>query len=281
MKLTSIELHPNGSNEILALSFRDPGGYNRYNVKDIQGLDADDIIPQYVGSPGGSPAYHLMQNSRVIVMKMGLNPDFSDGATYSDLRDDVYKMIASSRTGKVEIQFKDENLVVATISGYISKYESERFAQMQEVQLTVICDTTMLKSPNPVLVEITEQPTNNTIITDRMSTSPHGFSFTADVSAGPGIDSLLIRDPNDLWFFFIAPPGGFHTEDRIHFSNDEEKYLYLTRPLSVETKIHLADAILPGSTWPLIYPGDNHFVWQPDIYVNWVSFSYHPTYWGV
>jgi hypothetical protein len=280
MKLTSIELHPDGSSEFLAFSFRDPHGENPYNVKDIKGLDADDIVPQYIGSSAGSASYNLIQTSRTIVIKMGLNPDFSDGTSYSDLRDDVYKMIAYSRTGKIKLHFKEYNLSVATISGHISKYESERFEKEQQVQLTIKCDTTMLTSPKPVLVEILEKqyPTSNTIIRDNLSTSPHGFTFEADVSAGEGIPWLAITDPNDIWYFWIAPNGGFHTDDRIYFSNEEEKYLYITR---AGNRIYLADAIVQGSTWPRLFPGENHLVWKDAIYVDWVSFSYHPTYWGV
>jgi hypothetical protein len=277
MKLTSVEIHPDGSSNVLLLSFRDPSGLNPYNVKDIKGLDADEIIPQYIGSPGGSPSFHLVQGKRVIVLRMGLNPNFSSAQTFSDLRDDVYKMIASSRKGKVQLQFKDNNAAVAGISGYISKFESEKFVSQQEIQLTVMCDTAMLTGLDPVKVDVTNLNTVNTFISDDLSTAPHGFTF--DITFESNTDSVMLRDPNDLWFFEIAPSYHFENSDTFHFSNEGEKSLY--RLSWYDNSItQLADAVTPGSTWPMIYPGDNHFKFMQPFLV-WKAISYYPTYWGV
>jgi hypothetical protein len=292
MNLTSVEIHPDGSSNTLVLSFRDPDSIEPYNVKDIKGLDADDIIPQFIGSPGGSPSYNLRQGSRIIVLKMGLNPNYSLGQSVSDIRDAVYKMIASSRKGKVQIQFRDAHSIVAVISGYIAKFESERFTRLQEVQLTVLCDTTMLTAPEPVKVDVAYLDPRNTFIIDDLSTAPHGFTFTLYFNTD--LDSLTIRDPNDIWNFTIAPkptlPGevsreadevlqtGFTRYDSLFYSNEDEKQLYLIRGT---TRQPLADLVEPGSTWPIIFPGENHFTFNDYDAVSWTAVSYRPTYWGV
>lgn len=276
MKLTSVEIHPDGSSNVLQLSFRDPSGLNPYNVKDIKGLDADEIIPQYIGSPGGSPSYHLIQGKRIIVLRMGLNPNFAVAQTFSDIRDDVYKMIASSRRGKVQIQFRDNNAVVAVISGYIGKFESERFAAQQEVQLTVFCDTTMLKGPDPIIVDVSELNSANTFISDDLSTAPHGLSFAVNINAV--IPSLKLFNPDDLWQFEIVPSGGFLVGDILSLSNEDEKSLFVVRQGGA---IHLSEIITAGSTWPIVYPGDNHFKFEQFTSVSWKAITYYPTYWGV
>jgi hypothetical protein len=284
MKLTSIEIHPDGSSDVLLLSFRDPSGLNPYNVKDIKGLDADEIIPQYLGSPGGSPSYHLLQDKRVIVLKMGLNPNFSAAQTFSDIRDDVYKMIASSRKGKVQLQFKDNNAVVAAINGYIGKFESERFAVQQEVQLTIFCDTTMLTALDEVMVDVTDLNEANTFIMDDLSTAPHGFTFALNVIMDT--PSIQIFNPDDVWRFEVVPTAGFEVGDVLYFSNEEEKQLFIIRPVAGDppppgTLIQLAESITPGSAWPMMFPGTNHFKFVEYSSVAWKAISYHPTYWGV
>lgn len=276
MKLTSVELHPDGSSNNLVLSFRDPSGLNPYNVKDIKGLDADEIIPQYVGSPGGSPSYHLLQNSRVITLKMGLNPNYSVAQTFSDIRDDVYKMIASSRKGKVQLQFKDHNAVVAVISGHIAKFESERFAMLQEVQLTIFCDTTMLKGPDPIIVDTSTLNPANTFIMDDLSTAAHGISFAVNIVSN--IPSIKLFNPDDLWQFEIVPMDGFLQGDILSLSNEDEKSLFVLRQSST---IQLSESVTPGSAWPTIFPGDNHFKFEQFTAVSWKAITYYPTYWGV
>ncbi len=48
MRVTSVELHPANSSDICVLSFRDPTHANPYNVKEIIGLDADEIVPRFM-----------------------------------------------------------------------------------------------------------------------------------------------------------------------------------------------------------------------------------------
>src|SRR5690349_10437174 len=119
MKLTSIEIHPENSSDVAILSFRDPNTINPYNVKGITGLDADEIVPRSYGGSGSFKFYNLSLLNREIVFKVGLNPRFSDHKSYSDLRDNLYRMISSSRTGKIQIQFKRGTDVIAVISGFV------------------------------------------------------------------------------------------------------------------------------------------------------------------
>jgi hypothetical protein len=280
MKLTSVEIHPDGSSNVLILSFRDPEGLNPYNVKDIKGLDADEIIPQYVGSPGGSRSYNLVQGSRVITLKMGLNPNYVLGQSVSDIRDDTYKMIASSRKGKVDIKFKDGNAIIAVISGHISKFEAAQFERLQEVQLTVQCDNTMLKGPDPVMVDVMNLDPERTFISDDLSTAAHGWTF--ELNFDDDCPDLVIFDPDDLWKFTISPPTGFAINDKLYFSNEKEKQLFVARGAPANPQIvQMAELVAPGSTWPVIFPGENHFKLNQYPWVTWNKISFYPTYWGV
>lgn len=279
MKLTSVELHPAKSNEYVLLSFRDPNRYNPYNVKEIVGLAADEIIPRYYGMSGTDKYYSLSLQKRDIVLKIDLSPRFDQSETVSDLRDYLYRMIASSRTGKIQIQFKNESEIVAAINGFVSKFETDHFDRNPEVQLTINCDEPMLRGLTPTDVSVTGLNPATTTIQDTKSTAPHGFTFDMKVTAS--ITGIKITDPRypTAWSFEVIPVGGFVNNDIVHFSSEyNNKQLYRTRAGGV---LYLADVITIGSIWPFIFPGNNTFAFTNPTSLVWQKISYYPTYWGV
>jgi hypothetical protein len=49
MKITNIDLLSSDDTLVANFSFRDPGTINPYIVKEIVGLDADEIVPKFYG----------------------------------------------------------------------------------------------------------------------------------------------------------------------------------------------------------------------------------------
>lgn len=280
MKIDSVELHPEGSDFVAVLSFKDPTRQNPYNVKSISGLDAEAIIPRYYGTATNSNKkfYNLSQQKRDFVMLVDLNPQFSAGKSYSDLRDDLYRMLASSRTGLIEIQFKEAGVVVAAISGLATKLEATHFEKNPQVQLTVSAEDGALRAPAPVNVNVAGLNLADVNIVDALSTAPHAFDFTLTFTGA--LASINISDPTDAsWSFVVTPAGGFLVGDVLHFSSEpKDKKLYVVRGAAT---IYLADKIVSGSVWPILFPGDNHFgaVSPASMVIN--AISYYPTYWGV
>lgn len=279
MKVTSVELHTDGSSEVFVLSFRDPTRSNAYNIESMTGLGADNIVSRYYGvSSSGQKFHNLSVEDREIAIKILLNPKFSENKTYSDLRDDLYRAINSSRTGLITIKFKNGSTVVAVVSGQSSKFEPDLFAKDPSVTLTLKSDDPMLKAPNPVVVPIAGAGVALTTIQDDISTAWHGFEFVMNINAELG--NLTLTDPDDPgWFFEIGPGGIFVAGDVLHFSSNlNNKKLYVVR---AGQTIHLADKIAPGSSWPIIFPRQNKFACNAVGVGTWVSFSYYPTFWGV
>jgi hypothetical protein len=277
MKITSIELHPENSSDVAVFSFRDPRSTNPYNVKAIAGLDAEEIVSRYYGASYGQKFYNLSLEKRELIFKIGLNPRVGELESYSDLRDALYRMIASSRTGQIEIQFKNGSTVVAVTYGSISKLESPLTEKMQEVFITIKPREPMLKAPTPVIVPTAGLSLGNAVITDELSTAPHGFKLALNITVP--IPSISIGPSGDSWSFEIIPVGGFFAADVLYFSSEyNDKYLYIMRSGG---KIHLADAVVPGSIWPILFPGENTFVINPSANMAWSSITYYPTYWGV
>jgi hypothetical protein len=281
MKITSVELYSNNKHAA-SFSFRDPGALNPYIVQGIFGLDADEIIPKFYSlSPDGLNKYYdLTLRNREIVIRVALNPNTDLKKTYSELRDDLYRAISSSRTGLIQLRFNNNLSTVAAISGRITKFEAPHFNQTPEVQLTVKCSDYFLRALDPVEVNyyILETPTT---IVDPFSTAPHGFSlnikFTADTP------SFIMRDSDTPSWIFTVTPGvigantGFKINDELYFSSENDKQIYIVR---ASTKIQLVDKVQPGSFWPMMFPGENDFEVVTGTF-TWGYLTYYPTYWGV
>lgn len=285
MKVTSIELHPHNSALVAVLSFRDPARTLPYNVVDIQGLDPDMIVPRYYGVSGNSKAkfYDFSLNKKDVVMLVSLNPDFETNQSYSDLRDGIYKFISASRTGMIEIQFKNGADVVALLTGPVTKVEAATFEKAPAVKLTISPDDPVLRAPAAVVVPVAGLNPADTVITDLISTAPHGFAFqmafTGAVASVTISDTTFGLPLDDRWSFIITPAGGFLNGDLLNFSSyQSSKNLDITRGGGT---ILLADKVTPGSIWPVIFPGDNHIGFTSPASMHWNSISYVPAFWGV
>ena len=283
MIITSIDVIGSNDNLIATLSFRDPASQNPYIAKAVVGLDADEIVARFYGISHVSKSkyYSLSLEARDVILRIALNPQFAI-QSYSELRDHLYKGIAASRTGKVELRFNNLDVPVAHVSGFIKKFEAPHSTETPEVQLTIECDDPMLQGFQ--LIEPIAQPTqlSTATITDDLSTAPHGFKF--DITFTGPSPEFVLQDATDPEWTFTVTPGtigavtGFQTFDQVYFSSESgNKYLYLIRG-GVTT--HLVDKIKPDSIWPILFPGDNVFD-SADEEFTWDHVSYYPAYWGV
>ena len=257
MKLTSIEIHPDNSSNVVVLSFRDPKNLNSFNVKNITGLDTDAL------------------DSRSIAIQVGLNPSF---ISYSDLRDTIYRLISSSRLGTVQLRFINGSTTIAAISGFVSKVESPQFEKTPDITITIDCPDPLIRALSRKAEAITGLGLGALNIIDNDSTAPHGFIFQMHVLDDMG--SITISSPSDpTWEFEIAPGGGFETGDVIFFSSEvNARYIYMVRS---GTPIQLADSLVSGASWPFLFPGRNVFGFTNSSELQMDSFDHYPTYWGI
>jgi hypothetical protein len=282
MRLTSVDLYSPNISETVTFSLRDVDSSDKYQVRAIVGLDAEDIIPKFYGFGlnSNSRFYNFGLKAREIAIRAVLNPHFNIGESYSDIRDTLYKAISATRTGMVALHFKSGTTIVARIMGFVTKFEVPYFSEISEVQLTVRCDDPMFRGINPVHYTAQEMRTANPIlIPDSLSTAPHGF--TAQLTFTAATPSFTVQDdPNDPeWQFIVVPNGGFLAGDVLYFSSDfSNKYLYMMRG---STKIPLVDRIQPSSVWPIVFPGANLLYFMDIAHFNWNELEYYAAYWGV
>ena len=298
MKITNISLVSEGS-ELANFSFRDPSSRNRYVVKGVFGLDADEINSVYYGdSLDGLQHYRESRlKGRELVFRVVLNPKFSEGESYSSLRDDMYRTISRSRTGLIDVHFNNGGSTTAKVSGYVTKFEAALFNRDAEVQITMKCDPTssMLRAPERFYLDA-DTLIASTTIRDDLSTAPHGFKFQATITAIAEV--LVISDSatTPTWQFVVQPgtigaSSGFLVNDVVYFSSEpNDKYFYIVRSA---TTYQLVSKIWTGSKWPILFPGGNDLEFRTLDLVGgavpttatkaytWNEFSYYPTYWGI
>jgi hypothetical protein len=286
MKLSSVEMLSPDFTEAISFNLLDAESDDRYKVRTIIGLDADEIISKFYGYglESNSKMYEARLRPREIVMRLVLNPNFRLDESYSSVRDDLYKAISATRSGKITLHFKSGATVVAKIEGFISKFEVPHFVKLPEVQLTIQCDDPMFRGLNRVyqyMADISPQA-NPILVPDGLSTAPHGFIFTLTcVSATP---SLTIQDvaSSPDWQFVVTPPSNFLVGDSVRFSSEYlNKYLTWHHAIA-GTDSGLLDRLSPASVWPVLFPGQNSFhIVNLETKWRFYSIEYYAAYWGV
>ena len=278
MKVTTISLS-NGSH-VVDFLLADPTRSGRFLVKDITGLDADEIISRYYGTgvAGSGKYFDLSVVKRDISLRFQVNPNFREGESYSSLRDEIYKVVSASRLGLAKLEFSNEDGVIGSFDGFVTRIEAPQFDKTQEIIITFRAKNPMLQSPS-VPIDLTPWTINLPVIVDNDSTAPHGFKFALKiVYARP---KFKMTDAVGS-YFEVQPSGGFLVNDILYFSSEAgDRYLYIQRGL---TTIYLIDKVSFGSNWPLIFPGSNGYTldaWAGPIDGQWLSMSHKKTYWGI
>ena len=281
MRVTSIGLYTDDV-EVASFALRKESAKSRYMVRQITGLDADDIVPKFYGFGlnSNNRFYNFGMKPRELVIRVILNPTFSLNEEYTDVRDELYKAISASRHGRVEIRFNSGGASVSKLFGFITKLEAGYFNKTPEAQVTIRCDDSLFRGVNPVRLNTSEIPTTNPLrLADSSSTAPHGF--TAEVTVTAPIPSFTVQDrqTDPDWKFTVIPNGGFLAGDVLYFSSDfGDKDLHIVRAGS---QIYLIDRIQTGSVWPMLFPGATEFYFANKASFTWNYIEYHSAFWGV
>lgn len=301
MLIDNVDLAARNFSRAINLGFRDPGNLLPYQVKSMTGIDADDIINQFVGNPTGDEFGFSIPKlvKREVVLFLGLNPDWKINQTFSDLRDEVYRLVGSCPSGMVWLRFnhgtsEDDSHVKAVLAARISKVEANHFVERPEIQVTITAeDQPMLQAPSvesddelfAKWVENEELPGENAVkLEDLLSTAGHGFE--ADFTITGSTTTFKMEGRGTLEGLVFEIDGfNFEEDDRLLLSSrPENRYAYVQRG---ETVIHVVDKMTENSIWPIMLPGSNFYTygdeedWGTDSLVTWDEARWTPTYWGV
>lgn len=281
MRVTDIEFISDDV-EIMSVPLRMPQFDDKYLAKAVIGLDAAEIIPKFYGFGlvNKERFYEYALPPREIVVRVVLNPNYELNEQYSDLRDELYRTISSSRSTSLKMVLKNGGAAVAQITGNIVKFEVPHFSKVPELQLTIRCEDPILRAITYVSLEHEKLGTTEPFeVVDAISTSPHGFDMEVTLLTPKPSFVIQDREYDPNWIFEVAPNGGFLAGDMLCIcSNKNDKQSYIERD-GVQT--HIANAITFGSLWPIIFPGYNAFYSNYSGELEWMKFEYTPTYWGV
>lgn len=280
MRISSIKLLSNSSDLITF----DIGNTNdsKYIIKSIEGLDTDEINHSFYGFSvdGLTRFYNYGLTKRDIFMKIILNPRYRAGENVSKIRDDIYKAVAFTRSGLLELQFFNGAIPVAKLYGRITKIESDSFSKTSTVIVKVSCEDGIFKGISPVHMKPSDLGANSSIsITDDSSSFPHGIELSLTFNQASTSFSIQDLETDPSWKFKVSPSGGFLENDILRMSSVlNNMYVYYLRGVN---KTHILDTVDTDSFWPLIFPGRNDFHLPDRAKFDWDYIKYIPEYLGV
>lgn len=274
----------------LTLSFNDPTAQNPYQMKNLYGLDAEEIVAEFAGfAPDSTTNHNLSLKQREIVMRIQLNPNFAF-QSYSELRDDLYRVVASGRSGLLTLNFKQLTTTLAHIQGFVTKVETPISTEVPEMQITIACPDPRLVAPSATVLDPSGFG-DSFSVSDTVSTAPHGLSmgFTWTAPSGTNPSLKIGNSASFDWEFSIhlsdfldSGVYDFAIGDILEISSVYgERGVWVTR---AGTRYPIADRVVRNSAWPTIYPGDNDFYVEAKssgIRWSWDYFQYHNTFWGI
>ena len=263
--------------DICDLPLDGSGGVNPFVLKGAQGLDIGAISPiGYGTSDTGISFYTMRPEPRDIILRLGMNPNSATNQTYQDLRDGVYRTISWARSPDVIFELMDGEEVISHVSGKITRIDSDYFSSKPELQLTVSCDDSFFSAPIATEAVLTNPVPERFELTMSDGNAPTGFSMT-----------VHINSPVSSWGLSEAFSNGefnvdyvFEVGDIIHLSSEQGALdIYVTRGI---TNIPLADRVLPGAFWPVLFPGLNAFNLIGDPALSTITaLVYYAKFWGV
>lgn len=282
MRITHIELLSNDAPVFKAALIR-PKNTDKFYTKAVIGLDAQEIVSTFYGFGADGARYNSLRlPEREVVFRAVLNPNYALNESYSDLRDRIFKAIASNRTGEVKLSLYSGTTDKAYLNGVITKFEVPYSSKIPEVQLTILCEDPVIWSWGEIELldddHISPLDSTKVVINDTISTMPHGFTFECTYFYYTGGTGFVLEDEGGNSEFRLDYP--FVNGDFLFFSSVEnEKTVKITRS---GVDIPIVDAITPTSQWPIIFPGRNEWTWIDE--GNWFlnrRATYRPAFWGV
>lgn len=195
---------------------------SKFIVKNIEGLDSPDQTI-LLGEGYGSSAFvqNISAKPRQIKIQLGLNPNYSAGEAPGSLRDTIYSYMSATRDRWVQFNvIGDTNEF--SISGYISRIESDLFSVSSDVYITITClspyfqtTTQVVSYGNPVTVT-----QNYTVTTDATAFASFIMEFRPNQ---PWYQEMTISANTTPENLHIITTGGFYTSyssDSIYLSTE-------------------------------------------------------------
>lgn len=249
-----------------------------YILKEVIGLGPPDIDVAIKQSQYQGGIYQNRRpQGRQVVIRIGLNPDYSIGQTVSDLRTTLYGLLMAEGQGPAQIQLLNDITIVALTNAYISRFEINPFSKDPEVQITFECISPYLESPDRIIVDIGDLNTHKAHMpVHNPGNASAGFyivfnttadmpNFHLSLGSNPDYHLFINREIVDVTTVVIDTRPGLRTAQAID-THDAITYLF--------------DSITDGSDWIMLNPGDN-IIDTSNQDFSVLDFEFTPLYWGI
>lgn len=257
-------------------------------VKEILGLDPvkATLTSSAFANMDGEQYHSSRREIRNIILKLGLDPDYSAGSVY-DLRNQLYQFLMPKTVVKLYFNLFDvfatgvatQNLDVM-IEGRVESFDSTMFTNIPSVDVSILCYISEFTNVNPVVVESTtvSDGSHPDLVIPYTGTVETGVLFTMTLNRS--MQQLIIGHTNpDGEFVTVDLARSLQSGDRVEISSVRgNKFAHLIRN-------HVRSTILynlsPNSGWIELFPGDNvisiHSLGTPQP----VTIEYHNKYGGL
>lgn len=258
--------------DISALSY---SGADMYVLKAASGLDPagiDVFVADRVGNGGVYKGRRVPKKE--IVLRIGINPDYSHDDPVGSARDNLYSTLDSSLDGLIEIRLIDSVRETRIIQAVVEKFEAPVSNEEIEAQITFIC-------PYPFFTEeadVTAAGASATYNVTYTGGVPVGFEFTLGSFANATPNTVRVtKSQTGEYIEFIGNTG---TNYSFLFDTREGTRSIRQDVSSVITNaLHL---VQPGYTWLNLTSGLNTFVLTATTGTPIISsLTYRRTYWGL
>lgn len=193
---------------------------------------------------------------REIVMRIGLNPEYHNGQTASDLRDEITEIIAPGEDYLDEVSsiriYKETSQLWGWAEGYFRRVEIVPFAQEPEVQLTMTCTSPYFEGwPVDMNLASVDRFTPNF---HNPGSAPTGIRIELTFNAVQQNGWSITRERTGGMLDFANP---FDVNDKLIIDTNPGKRTIQRIRGNVTT--NLISALREEEEWFMLRPGDNLF----------------------
>lgn len=251
--LTGVEVRTIQDN-VLALSLDDPT--SGFIIEEIDGLDPvkANVVSSSFATMDGEQYQSSRRSLRNIVMKLGLEPDWSTGSV-RQLRNRLYDFFMPKSSVSLSFLSDDDDPNV-DISGIVESFDAPLFTQDPTVSVSILCFDPDFYDPNILTYNGGTVATVDNIALTYTGTIEAGFIF-----------SLMVNRPISDFTIYNIPPDG--VERNMGFvaslvagdvlevcTIPGNKYVTLHRAGSDYSLLYSLSAF---ADWIQLFPGDNLF----------------------
>jgi len=246
---------------------------DKFILKGIDGLGPPDFLVNIGKTLSQSGVYQGSQpQQRQLVVRVGLNPDYSVGETVEGLRETLYGMIVPT-SGVTTFQLWNGATLTAIALGWVAKMEIVPFAKDPEVQITIDCQDAYFTAPEFIDLDLSTM-SKTTLTIDNIGSVPTGFYLQITLTSNLSSFSLIRSNPTDEIFTVHAFLSGdtFEIDTR-----DGLRDVYSVRS-GIKTSLLDVTVFDPG--WLQLRRGINSFAMSSTSF-NYNNGVYTPHYLGV